>query len=108
VNGKLVPLDYALRTGEKVEILTTKRGGPSRDWLNTNLGLVKTQRARSKIRYWFKRQAREQNIIQGKDILEKELNRLCIVDVNLENLSRHFGFHSVDEIDELLAVAIWP
>lgn len=100
VNGKLVPLDYALRTGEKVEILTTKRGGPSRDWLNPNLGLVRTQRARSKIRYWFKRQAREQNIVQGKDILEKELNRLSIVDVNLEHLSRHFGFHSVEEMHE--------
>jgi guanosine-3',5'-bis(diphosphate) 3'-pyrophosphohydrolase len=102
VNGKLVPLDYALKTGEKVEILTTKRGGPSRDWLNINLGLVRTQRARSKIRYWFKRQAREQNIIQGKDILEKELNRLSIVDVNLENLARHFGFRSVDEMDEAI------
>jgi GTP pyrophosphokinase len=102
VNGKLVPLDYALKTGEKVEILTTKRGGPSRDWLNTNLGLVKTQRARSKIRYWFKRQAREQNIIQGKDILDKELNRLGIVDVNIENLARHFTFHSMDEMHEAI------
>ena len=54
INGKLVPLDYTLKTGDKVEILTAKRGGPSRDWLNANLGLVKTQRAKSKIRQWFK------------------------------------------------------
>jgi guanosine-3',5'-bis(diphosphate) 3'-pyrophosphohydrolase len=102
VNGKLIPLDYVLKTGEKVEILITKRGGPSRDWLNPNLGLVKTQRARSKIRYWFKRQAREQNILQGKEILEKEQHRLGIADMNLEHLARHFGFHTVDEMHEAL------
>ena len=66
VNGKLVSLDYSLKTGDKVEILTAKRGGPSRDWLNPNLGLVKTQRARSKIRTWFKRQAREKNATTRK------------------------------------------
>ncbi len=55
VNGKLVPLYHELKTGDQVEILTAKRGGPSRDWLNSNLGLVKTQRAKSKIRQWFKR-----------------------------------------------------
>jgi len=87
---------------EKVEILTTKRGGPSRDWLNTNLGLVRTQRARSKIRYWFKRQAREQNILQGKDILDKEMDRLGIEDVNLDNLSHQFGFRSIEEMDEAI------
>ncbi len=54
VNGKLVSLDYQLKTGDKLEILTAKRGGPSRDWLNSNLGLVKTTRAKSKIRQWFK------------------------------------------------------
>ena len=52
-----MPLDYVLHTGEQVEILTAKRGGPSRDWLNPNLGLVNTQRAQAKIRYWFKKQA---------------------------------------------------
>ncbi len=62
VNNKLVPLDYTLKTGEQVEILTAKQGGPSLDWLNPNLGLVHTQRARSKIRAWFKKQNREQNI----------------------------------------------
>ncbi len=66
VNGKLVTLDYELKTGDQVEILTAKQGGPSRDWLNPNLGLVNTQRARSKIRAWFKWQDREQNLTQGK------------------------------------------
>jgi len=76
VNGKLVTLDYDLKTGDQVEILTAKHGGPSRDWLNSSLGLVKTQRARSKIRNWFKRQDREQNLQQGKLMLDRELQRL--------------------------------
>ncbi len=100
VNGKLISLDYVLKTGEKVEILTAKRGGPSRDWLNPNLGLVKTQRARSKIRRWFKRQAREQNISQGKALMEKELRRLGLSKVNLDQLAKEFDFRSVDDLYE--------
>lgn len=98
INGKLVALDYMLKTGDKVEVLTAKRGGPSRDWLNQNLGLVKTQRARSKIRYWFKKQAREQNILQGKTLLEKELRRLGLADVNLDRLAREFEQKNVEEL----------
>ena len=98
INGKLVGLDYVLKTGDKVEVLTAKRGGPSRDWLNANLGLVKTQRARSKIRYWFKRQAREQNITQGKTILEKELRRLGLSDVSLDRLAREFDYKGVEDL----------
>ena len=97
VNDKLVSLDYVLKTGDVVEILTAKRGGPSRDWLNPNLNLVKTQRAKSKIRYWFKRQEREQNIDQGKTFLDKELRRLGLLDVNLERLAREFEYKSLDD-----------
>jgi GTP pyrophosphokinase len=102
INGKLVALDYILKTGDKVEILTAKRGGPSRDWLNPNLGLVKTQRARSKIRYWFKRQAREKNMTQGKTLLEKELRRLGLLDISLERLAREFDYKNVDELHEAI------
>jgi len=98
VNGKLVSLDYVLRTGEQVEILTAKRGGPSRDWLNPNLGLVKTQRARAKIRYWFKKQAREQNVNQGRDLLERELRRLGIGEINFEQLARQFDVKTVEDL----------
>lgn len=98
VNGKLVSLDYQLKTGDQVEILAAKKGGPSRDWLNQNLGLVKTQRARSKIKHWFMRQAREQNLNQGKAILERELRRLGLVDVNLERLAREFEYKNVEEL----------
>jgi GTP diphosphokinase / guanosine-3',5'-bis(diphosphate) 3'-diphosphatase len=93
VNNKLVPLDYALKTGEQVEILTAKQGGPSRDWLNPNLGLVRTQRARSKIRAWFKKQDQDQNLTQGKEILVHEIQRLGLPeldDTGLKALATQF------------------
>jgi guanosine-3',5'-bis(diphosphate) 3'-pyrophosphohydrolase len=93
VNNKLVPLDYSLKTGEQVEILTAKQGGPSRDWLNPNLGLVRTQRARSKIKAWFKKQNREQNVTQGKEILEHEIQRLGLAELDengLKGLAQNF------------------
>lgn len=102
VNGKLVSLDYTLKTGEKVEILPAKRGGPSLDWLNPNLGLVKTQRARSKIRRWFKRQAREQNINQGKALLDKELRRLGLLNINIDRLAREFDQRNVEDFYEAI------
>ena len=102
VGGKLVPLNYELKTGDQVDILTTKRGGPSRDWLNPNLGMVKTQRARSKIRRWFKQQAREQNIERGKNILERELRQLGLADINLEELARQFDYRTVDDFAEAI------
>jgi GTP pyrophosphokinase len=74
VNNRLVPLDYKLRNGDIVEIITTKAAhGPSRDWLN----IVRTNAAREKIRQWFKRQQRDENIEQGKDLLDRELRRLA-------------------------------
>jgi GTP pyrophosphokinase len=97
VNGKLVTLDHALITGDRVEILTAKQGGPSRDWLNPNLGLVKTQRARSKIRAWFKYENREQNLSQGKLLFDKELHRLGLSNINLENLASSFEIKSVED-----------
>jgi GTP pyrophosphokinase len=91
-----------LKTGEKIKILTAKRGGPSLDWLNPNLGLVKTQRARSKIRRWFKVQAREKNINQGKTLLEKELRRLGLTQLNIEKLAKEFDFRSVEDLYEAI------
>lgn len=98
VNGKLVSLDYALKTGDQVVILTAKHGGPSRDWLNPNLGLVKTQRARSKIRQWFKRQDREQNFTQGKAMLEREIRRLGMSDVDPEKLAHSFDYRTSEDL----------
>ncbi|MDQ3881086.1 MAG: bifunctional (p)ppGpp synthetase/guanosine-3',5'-bis(diphosphate) 3'-pyrophosphohydrolase [Chloroflexota bacterium] len=74
VNNRLVPLDYKLRNGDIVEVITTKAAhGPSRDWLN----IVRTSHAREKIRQWFKRQQRDENIVQGKELLDRELRRLA-------------------------------
>jgi len=100
VDGKLVPLDYALKTGERVDILTSKTGGPSRDWLNPSLGLVKTQGARAKIRVWFKKQNKGQNISQGRELLEHELQRLALTEINLEDLARELDFRSAEEMYE--------
>jgi len=99
-NGKLVPLDYALKTGDQVEILTAKQGGPSRDWLNVNLGLIRTQRARSKARQWFKKQDRDQNVTQGKSLLERELRRLGIIDFDLDKVAHDFEYHEIDDLYE--------
>jgi GTP pyrophosphokinase len=98
VNGKLVKLDHALQTGDNVFILTSKRGGPSRDWLNPNLGMVKSQRARSKIRQWFKRQDREQNVTHGRALLERELQRLGLEGITYEQISRDIGYSKVDDM----------
>jgi GTP pyrophosphokinase len=77
VNGKLVSLNYQLKNGDMVEIVTSKSSkGPSRDWMNPNLGYVRTTHAREKIRQWFKRQERAENIARGKEMVEKELARL--------------------------------
>jgi len=98
VAGKLVPLDYVLKTGQQVEILISKQGGPSRDWLNPSLGMIKTQRARSKIKAWFKKQDRDQNLTQGRQMLERELHRLGLSDINLENLARQLDFKTTDDM----------
>ncbi|OGO47676.1 MAG: (p)ppGpp synthetase [Chloroflexi bacterium RBG_16_63_12] len=98
VNGKLVSLDYHLKTGDQVEILTAKQGGPSRDWLNPDLGLVKSQRAIQKIRQWFRKQDREQLLAQGRELLEKELKRLGTEEFSHDVLARKFGFNKAEEL----------
>jgi GTP pyrophosphokinase len=98
VNGKLVSLDYRLRTGDQVEILTAKQGGPSRDWLNPDLNLVKSQSALQKIKLYFRRQEREQIIAQGRLLLEKELKRLGVSDFSLDVLARKLEFNRPDEL----------
>jgi GTP pyrophosphokinase len=97
VNGRIVPLDYELKNGEQVEILTAKRGGPSLDWANSHLGYLKTSRGRAKVRQWFKRQNLEENIGHGRTTLERELHRLGIPEVNYEKLARRFHFSKVDD-----------
>jgi len=96
VNGRLVPLDYQLHTGDQVEILTAKRGGPSRDWLNPELGYVNTTRARTKARQWFKRQERGENAVLGREVLDKELRRLGLEQTPYEEIAKTFKYDSVE------------
>jgi guanosine-3',5'-bis(diphosphate) 3'-pyrophosphohydrolase len=98
VNGKLVSLDYQLSNGDVVEIMTTKRDkGPSRDWLNLHLGYVSTSHAREKIRQWFKRQERAENIERGRELLDKELKQLGLKFSDREELAKAFKYDSVDD-----------
>ena len=80
VHGRLVSLDHVLQTGDQVEILTSRYGGPSLDWLNPDLGHVQTSRARNKIKLWFRRQNRDRHLATGRDVLERELRRLGLLD----------------------------
>jgi guanosine-3',5'-bis(diphosphate) 3'-pyrophosphohydrolase len=100
VNNRLVPLDYRLKNGDIVEIVTTKgEHGPSRDWLN----VVRTSHAREKIRQWFKRKDRDENIAHGKESLERELRRLARTSLGavgterLGEVARQYNFDNVDD-----------
>jgi GTP pyrophosphokinase len=95
VNGKLVGLDTKLKNGDQVNIITAKRGGPSRDWLNPNLEYIATQRARTKIRAWLRKQNREDNIQRGRRLLEKELKRLSSTE-SFESVMKLFKYEKVD------------
>ncbi len=96
IKGRLVPLDYKLQNGDQITIISAKQGGPSRDWLNPNLEYVATQRARSKIRNWLRKQGREENIARGRQMLEKEMKRLAIFD-SFETVAKLFNYEKVDD-----------
>ncbi len=101
INGRLVPLNYKLKMGDQVEILTAKRGGPSMDWLNPDLDYAVTNRARTKIRHWLRKQNRDKHIVMGRDVLERELKRLGVLDkVTFESVARLLHF---DKLEDFLA-----
>jgi len=98
VNGHIVSLNHSLHTGEQVEILTAKEGGPSRDWLTPTLGYVKSPSARARIQQWFKRQDRGQHIQQGRQILERELSRLALDKVDLDKLAPQLNLKTGEDV----------
>src|SRR3990167_5929211 len=98
INGRIVPLSYSLQTGEQVEIITSKHGTPSRDWLNSNLGYVTTSRARAKIVHWFKLQDRDQNVAAGKTMLDRELVRVALPAVDYERLAEKANLKSAEDL----------
>lgn len=91
VNGRIVPLSRALRTGDQVSIITARQGEPSRDWLSASMGYLKTSRARSKVQYWFRKQNQEHNQIEGKKLLERELAQLNISGIDLQKAAQRFN-----------------
>lgn len=98
INGRIVPLNHHLNNADQVEIITGKREAPSRDWLTPALGYVNTARARAKVQHWFKQQARDQNIAEGRGLLDREFKRLALLDLNFEGLSTKLRFNSLDDL----------
>jgi GTP pyrophosphokinase len=98
VDGAMVPLSTRLATGQTIEILAAKTGGPSRDWLNAELGFLASPRSKAKVRQWFNALELAQTIATGREILDKELQRLGKTAVKLDDVARRLGFPSVDEL----------
>ena len=97
VNGRLVSLDYQLKSGDTVEVVSTKVArGPRLDWLNPNLGLLKSASARQEVRQWFRRQQRGSNMQRGRDLLRRELKRLGI-SMDEGQVAQTFGYSNSDE-----------
>jgi len=96
VNGHMVPLIYSLKTGDRVEVITVKEGGPSRDWMSPHLGYLHTSKARSKVQAWFHQQNFESNVTVGRQTLEREFQRMGLADVNYEKLAARFHHDQVD------------
>jgi GTP pyrophosphokinase len=97
VDGGIVPLNYKLQNGQRVEILTVKQGGPSRDWINPSLGFLQSPRIRAKVRAWFKSQNFDESVAQGRTQLDRELHRLGITSINQEKLAQRLRFNKLED-----------
>ncbi|GLS27261.1 GTP diphosphokinase [Marinibactrum halimedae] len=98
VNGRIVPLNHPLKTSDQVEILTGKREAPSRDWLAPGLGYLMTSRARAKVQHWFKMQARDKNIEDGRALMDREFKRLGLLDLDFDGLANSMNLKSLDDL----------
>lgn len=98
VDGQMVPLDTPLVSGQSVEIITAKQGGPSRDWLNPQLGYLVTSNARAKVRRWFVQQEEEETAGQGRAIISRELQRAGMTHASLDDLASRLGFKDVHSL----------
>ncbi|MGY6277004.1 RelA/SpoT family protein [Methylomonas sp. MgM2] len=102
VNGQIRPLTYELNSGEQVEIITVKNGQPSHNWLDPNLGYLKTPRAIAKVKSWFKQQELSENIAAGKGLLDKEAKRLGLKQVEIDDLLKHFKMPDAEHFYQAL------
>lgn len=98
VNGRIVPLTYRLKNGDRVEILTAREARPSRDWLVASLGYTGTARARTKIRHWFRQANRDENLAEGRQAVEAEFRRLDLDPADVEKVAAKFNAPSLDEL----------
>lgn len=98
VNNRIVPLTYQLNNADQVEIITGKVSSPSRDWLNPASGYVNSPRARSKIQHWFKMQAREQNLVEGQAIIEREFKRVAMTTIDIVLLAKKMRFANLEDL----------
>ena len=98
VNGRIVPLTYQLQTSDQVEILTGKENAPRRDWLQKNLGYLRSSRARVKVQHWFRLQARDENIAAGRALLEKVYKRLALTSLDYKAVPTYFGYQAVEDM----------
>jgi GTP pyrophosphokinase len=102
VDGAMVPLNTQLANGQTVEITAIKEGGPSRDWLNPELGFLASPRARAKVRAWFNAQVMVETVARGREAVEKSLQRLGRTAIRLEELASQLGFKSADGLFEVV------
>jgi GTP pyrophosphokinase len=98
VNGRIVQLTHVVTTGDRVEILTGKEAAPSRDWLNPRLGYIRGARARSKVRQWFKKESREDNLRAGREAIEAEARRLGLSQTDLKPVAQRFSQGTIDDL----------
>jgi GTP pyrophosphokinase len=102
INDQIVPLTHVLSNGDKIEIITAKQPHPSRDWLAPSLGFLASPRNRAKVRAWFRKQDEGQNIVQGRQILERELQRLAVNSVTLPELLSELHLPTADALYQAL------
>ena len=98
VDGVMVPLNTPLKNGQTVEVTVAKEGGPSRDWLNPELGFLTSHRAKAKVRAWFNALASHETVARGREAVEKLLQREGKTAINLEDLASRLGFNSADDL----------
>jgi GTP pyrophosphokinase len=102
IDGAMVPLNTPLKNGQTVEVTTVKEGGPSRDWLNPELGFLVSHRARAKVRAWFNALAMGETVAKGREAVEKLMQREGKTSLKLDDLASQLGFNSADDLFEVV------
>lgn len=104
VDGRIVPLTQVLKTGQRVEILTGKEAAPRRDWLQPSAGFLSSSRSRDKVRAWFNKLDRAQNLKEGRELLERDLRRMGLLNADLTPVLARFNAQTEDDLLVLVAL----